>query len=41
MQMQASAGYAGGRIPNPYMVYGAPVGFRSSILCASPGPVGR
>ena len=27
MQMQATAGYAGGQIPNPYMAYGAPVGF--------------
>ena len=24
MQMQATAGYAGGQIPNPYMAYGAP-----------------
>ena len=27
MQMQAGAGYAGGRIPDPYMAYGAPAGF--------------
>lgn len=27
MQMQATAGYAGGQIPNPYMAYGAPDGF--------------
>ena len=27
MQMQATAGYAGGQIPNPYMAYGAPTGF--------------
>ena len=27
MQIQATAGYAGGQIPNPYMAYGAPVGF--------------
>ncbi len=27
MQMQATAGYAGGQIPSPYMAYGAPVGF--------------
>lgn len=27
MQMQATAGYTGGQIPNPYMAYGAPVGF--------------
>ena len=27
MQMQAATGYAGGQIPNPYMAYGAPVGF--------------
>lgn len=26
MQMQATAGYAGGQIPNPYMAYGAPDG---------------
>ena len=26
MQMQATAGYAGGQIPSPYMAYGAPVG---------------
>ena len=24
MQMQATAGYTGGQIPNPYMAYGAP-----------------
>lgn len=27
MQMQAATGYAGGQIPNPYMAYGAPIGF--------------
>ena len=27
MQMQAATGHAGGQIPNPYMAYGAPVGF--------------
>ena len=29
MQMQAATGYARGQIPNPYMAYGAPVGFTS------------
>lgn len=32
MQMQATAGYAGGQIPNPYMAYGAPVGFAPAPL---------
>lgn len=32
MQMQATAGYAGGQIPNPYMAYGVPVGFAPPYL---------
>lgn len=35
MQMQATVGYAGGQIPNPYMAYGAPDGF------APPSPTRR